>query len=1233
MAADRKLNFYINVSRTDANTIGKLSGELRKLSKDLGTAAVAMNAFSTAAAATSNVNALIGKVTAAIANINTASGKSNVGNLAKQIDQVGKSSSKTAGVNKELNRLFADMMGVASQDAIKKLASEEEVLANTILRLVRTSTIQLQKDKEKLELLRRQKLGIDEVVGSEAALDRQILNLNNRITTNNNFIKASEKRFEALGISANQLGKNIIAIGKNYAQAANEVLPFSAALANAASRSKASAEEQKRNALLQKEAFKQAAEAAKLAAREQKNAANTAASAQKSAINEVAKAEKAYHNEKIRLIKLSSDLAVTSSKREAASRLQKTTETVKPASVEGIKQQQEALKAGKAALDAYDSELLESKLAIEKHAQVQKASADVGRNAAKVQKAAAREIAAARNLVVNGYNSSTLAASQSAVQSRKLAQEELLQSKKVLEQRIREFQTTIALRNKAAKAATDAARQQKAASSSLNTSLRNQAGLLDNVVNGFNRVVGTQLKYFGATLLVFGAITKLKAAFESILELQERTARAFAVSRSSALLFEERFIAIGETIEEVALRTGISINDVSEAMFQFGSAGLQAEESIAALKSTMDLIQATGAAVTTTTKTIAATYRLMGERLGDVGDLSAKFARINDIIAATYRDNQVEIGDFTQAMKFALPVSKQLNLTLEQTSGIIALLHNNFIRGGEAGRALRVIFSRMSRDMDQFAEAFGIALDPNKPIDFIDVMRRLSERVKEGSLSADQIGTVFERMGLRGANAFILLTQEFGELEKGIKNIEETSVGAAEQMARIRRETASGQLKIFAQIMLKLGREAILPLAAIVITVVRAINKFQEAISGTWIETAIKWIIRFASVLLLAKIAAIAFGLAVRVMGLQAGTTTLSVVALQIANGGLTSALWLSTKAAISNITALFTLKGAMTALTATAYKLGAALIIAFPYLAIAAAIAGVVYLINYLITRQQNLIDSNNERMIKIREEIREYQNQSDAIGNTIEKLEEMNEAYREGRTTLIQTRIAISEAVRAHGELGIAAGEAAGDIDIFISKAREQQSVIEDTIGKLREEEKQKFGENLEAYAERIKKASTEYKKLEELRRKGTITKVSPISGLSKEVAASTSDIKEQSNAMASYSDKARDAVIEIAKLAKTNGQLSIEFSSIIRELYDVADAMSASASSAVVFGDVFDFLQKSAENLSILPFIAKIEELGEVIAGLEGFRLDSLFKFDFVIPKEEIANVEKEIKTALD
>lgn len=362
---------------------------------------------------------------------------------------------------------------------------------------------------------------------------------------------------------------------------------------------------------------------------------------------------------------------------------------------------------------------------------------------------------------------------------------------------------------------------------------------------GFGSMIISQAAWMAGFQVVFGLLDKFKGALISVVDLQRAVTRAMRTTRSETMSTAEIYKAFTDAMVESRMRTGAAIEDLGEIMYQLGSAGLSAEESMAALESTLANIIGTEAEVRDITKLIAGLYNNFAESIvkvdGTMKSLSAtskewtnsliesatlteKFTYINDLLVAAFRDNQVEMMEMRDGLKFMIQSGKAANLALDEMVGILAFLNNHMIKAGQAGRAMRVILSKLTKDAAGFAEAFKIDIDLQKPLDFLDIMRKLNVRYGGQAATVEELGKVFKKLGLRGAEAFNLIMRNVDVLEGTIGNLQDTLSGAATEMERIRLSDLASQATIAAANIEALLRNGMTPLSETLGTVVGGFN-------------------------------------------------------------------------------------------------------------------------------------------------------------------------------------------------------------------------------------------------------------------------------------------------------------------------------------------------------------------------------------------------------------------------
>jgi TP901 family phage tail tape measure protein len=386
---------------------------------------------------------------------------------------------------------------------------------------------------------------------------------------------------------------------------------------------------------------------------------------------------------------------------------------------------------------------------------------------------------------------------------------------------------------------------------------------------GFADMIASQAAWMAGFMLIFGVTERVKEAFKSVAEVQQAVTRAMRTARSEVSSTSEIWKEYEKAIVSARIATGASFEDLGEILYQLGSAGLSAEESVAALNSTLSNIIGTEAEVRDITKLIAGLYNNFKDQIvivdGAITSLSStskewnnslitsaslteKFTYINDLLVKAFKDNQVEMMEMRDGLKFMIQSGRAANLTLGEMVGTLAFLNNRLIKAGTAGRAMRVILSKITKDAGAFARAFDIEIDISKPIDFFNILRQINEQFVTGEMSAEKLGIIFKRLGLRGAEAFNVMIQNVNDLEATIGRLNNGLEGSAEAMKDIRLSDLNSQIAIAYANIEALLRKGLVPFVKAFGLFIGLFNKASQAISelnntlggaGGWIVTMV----------------------------------------------------------------------------------------------------------------------------------------------------------------------------------------------------------------------------------------------------------------------------------------------------------------------------------------------------------------------------------------------------------
>lgn len=331
------------------------------------------------------------------------------------------------------------------------------------------------------------------------------------------------------------------------------------------------------------------------------------------------------------------------------------------------------------------------------------------------------------------------------------------------------------------------------------------------------------------TSVIFGA----QMAFTELIEESRALARTYTVMRSSTMSFAEVQEVVKDRVREAAIAFGESVETTSEVVKQLGSAGFSTETALSALNETMKLVVATQADAESATRTVAGIYRVFGDQIRGAGSEAQAFRQINDVLISVYRNHQVELDELTQGFKFAGAAANAVGISFQDTAAFLSVLNDNMIKSGTAGRSLQVIFSQLAKKSDDFSEAFGIALDPDKTLDeqFLKILEGVNKRLSTGALSARELKKRFDVFGLRGARSFITLSQKFEDVQKAVKELNEEAEGTGAALSKIVRDSLVKEFESAKQALLGIVRTFEKPLKDLIVIFAKIVSGVQEFVA------------------------------------------------------------------------------------------------------------------------------------------------------------------------------------------------------------------------------------------------------------------------------------------------------------------------------------------------------------------------------------------------------------------
>lgn len=277
-----------------------------------------------------------------------------------------------------------------------------------------------------------------------------------------------------------------------------------------------------------------------------------------------------------------------------------------------------------------------------------------------------------------------------------------------------------------------------------------------------------------------------------------------------------------ESAREVARTTTLSADQAAESFYFLASAGLDAEQAIAAMPQVaafaeagqMDMAEATDVATN-----VMSAYGIEAENMADV----------TDVMTATVTNHNQTMEGMSAAFRNAAPAAASMGVEIEELAALTGALGDVGIQGADAGTALNSIMRRMAKrtgEAGQALDKLGIeTTDANgELLPLVDIIGQL----EDANMNSAQSAAIFGRQ-LSAGNA--LVNAGADELSAYQTRLDD-SAGATKTVADTQRETLNAQMSIaksnITDVGIAIGADLLPMLSTLTGHVVTASERFQN---------------------------------------------------------------------------------------------------------------------------------------------------------------------------------------------------------------------------------------------------------------------------------------------------------------------------------------------------------------------------------------------------------------------
>lgn len=295
----------------------------------------------------------------------------------------------------------------------------------------------------------------------------------------------------------------------------------------------------------------------------------------------------------------------------------------------------------------------------------------------------------------------------------------------------------------------------------------------------------TSMMEIGAIGYTVAAPVRIAANFE------QGMAEVGAIARAS----KEDLTSLTAEARRLGATTSFSATEVAAGMKYVSMAGFDTNKTISAMPGLLNLAKAGNVELALASDIATDTLSAFGMEAGQIG-------RLGDVLVRTFTSSNTSLEGLGETMKYAAPIAKAANVSLEETATIASLLGDAGIKGSDAGTAMRASLTRLSAPPKEAAEALdmlGVATrDAEGNLRSVPaIMADIASATQEMG-SADRLGFIKDIFGMNASSAMTVLLEKMKEqgldFNARFKIITESD-GAALEIAKKMDDTAVGAMK------------------------------------------------------------------------------------------------------------------------------------------------------------------------------------------------------------------------------------------------------------------------------------------------------------------------------------------------------------------------------------------------------------------------------------------------------
>lgn len=313
-----------------------------------------------------------------------------------------------------------------------------------------------------------------------------------------------------------------------------------------------------------------------------------------------------------------------------------------------------------------------------------------------------------------------------------------------------------------------------------------------NQITNVARAVGQGMGQLAGSMRSFGvAALPVSAAMgfgtKQAVDFEKQMSAVRAITGATA----DDMARLEKEAKKQGATTAYSATQAGEGMEFLSRAGFSVNEQISAIGPLLNAAAADGIGLGETANIVANSLRSMNLPATDA-------ARVADVLALTSARTNTNILQMGEAMRYAAPQAKSMNVEFEQLAAVLGSAADAGLQGSIGGTSFTQAMVKLLKptgEGEKLLQKYNVTVHKTASghTDLIDVFKQVSKGIKSMSDPLDRARAVTDLFGVRGQKAVgaVMTAIESDKLEDLAVQLQ-NSEGAAKRMAEIRLDNVAG---------------------------------------------------------------------------------------------------------------------------------------------------------------------------------------------------------------------------------------------------------------------------------------------------------------------------------------------------------------------------------------------------------------------------------------------------------